>query len=277
MPLPFFTYGREEYMMRILMVGDVVGKDGQDTLLYYLPKLKEKYHPDVVVVNGENSAPNGRGIKRQTVQKFFNAGADCITLGNHAWAQKEIFDFIDHEEALIRPANFPEGTPGRGYVVLSTRKGKVTIVNLLGRTFMTPMDCPFRTMDHILDKIPPSVILVDFHAEATSEKLAFACYVDGKVSSVIGTHTHVQTADERILSRGTSYLSDVGMTGPAGGVIGMEKEAVIKRFISQLPMRFEVAKGVCELNAVLVDIHAESGKSTAIERIQINERKPFFD
>lgn len=263
--------------MRILMIGDVVGKPGQDTLFFYLPKLKAKYRPDVVVVNGENSAPNGRGIQRVTMRRMLEAGVDCITLGNHAWAQKEIFEFIDREKALIRPANFPDNTPGKGYFVFSTNKGKVTIVNLLGRTFMPPMDCPFRSMDHILENVPSSIVLVDFHAEATSEKLAFACYVDGKVSAVIGTHTHVQTADERILSRGTGYLSDVGMTGPSEGIIGMEKEAVIKRFTTQLPMRFEVAAGKCELNAVLIDIDPQNKKTTSMERIRINESNPFFE
>lgn len=263
--------------MRIIMIGDVVGKEGQDTLLFYLPKLKAKYHPDAIVVNGENSAPNGRGIRRSTLHKFFAAGVDCITLGNHTWAQKEIFDFIEQEKKLIRPANYPEGTPGSGYVVFSTKKGMVTIVNLLGRTFMTPVDCPFRTIDQILSVLPPSAILVDFHAEATSEKLAFASYVDGKVSAVIGTHTHVQTADERILPGGTGYLSDVGMTGPDEGIIGMEKDAVIKRFITQLPIRFEIAKGSCELSGVVIDINEETKKAITLERIQINEAKPFFD
>lgn len=263
--------------MRIMMIGDVVGKEGQDTLLFYLPKLKAKYCPNVTVVNGENSAPNGRGIKRSTVQKFIGAGVDCITLGNHAWGQKEIFDFIEQEDRVIRPANFPKGTPGKGYKIVSTPKGKVTIVNLLGRTFMPPIDCPFRTMDEILNTVPSSMILVDFHAEATSEKLAFASYVDGKVSTVIGTHTHVQTADERVLTGGTGYLSDVGMTGPSEGIIGMDKEAVIKRFITQLPTRFEVATGDCEVNAVIIDINDETKKTTKIERVQINKDKPFFD
>jgi 2',3'-cyclic-nucleotide 2'-phosphodiesterase len=264
--------------MRILMIGDIVGQLGQETLFSYLPLLKNRYDPDVVIVNGENAAPNGRGIRRSIVHKFLAIGVDCITLGNHAWGQVEIFDFIDQETGVVRPANFPVNTPGRGFMIISKTRGELAVVNLLGRTFMDPIECPFRTMDKILKEIPSSVpILVDFHAEATSEKQALAWYLDGKVSFVVGTHTHVQTADERILPGGTGYLTDVGMVGPYDGIIGMEKEGVIKKFITQLPVRFGVAKGRYQFNALLIDLDKQNKKVVQMRRFRIDEDNPLIN
>lgn len=264
--------------MRVLMIGDVVGSIGRQTLMTYLPKLKEMYSPDVIVVNGENAASNGRGIQRLILREWLDAGVDCVTMGNHTWGQREIFDFIDEETKLLRPANFPEGTPGKGMVVLSKQVGKLAVINLMGRTYMeSALDCPFRTVDRLLEGLNPNTyVLIDFHAETTSEKQAFAWYVDGRVSAVVGTHTHVQTADEKILPKGTGYLTDVGMVGPYDSVIGMERSAVIKRFVTQLPVRFEVAKGRTQFNAVLFDFKKETKKAQKIQRIRIDHDTPLI-
>jgi metallophosphoesterase (TIGR00282 family) len=263
--------------MRILMIGDIVGTLGRQTVLNYLPKLIQIYEPDFIVANGENAAGNGRGIQRHAVRELLDAGVNCITLGNHAWSQPEVFDFIDEEPSIVRPANYPKDTPGKGFSVFSTQAGRLTVINLLGRTYMGTLDCPFRTADEILKQIPSSsMVLVDFHAETTSEKQALAWYLDGRISALIGTHTHVQTADERILPKGTGYLTDVGMVGPADGVIGMEKSAVIKRFLTQMPVRFEVAKGQVRFNAVLIDLDKQSKKAKQLKRIQIDEDHPLI-
>lgn len=265
--------------MRILMIGDVVGQLGRQTLQTYTPQLKSTYQPDVIVVNAENSANNGRGVTREIVREFQSLGIHCLTLGNHTWGQSEVFDFIDEEENLIRPANYPDGTPGKGFTTISTPKGKVTIMNLMGRSFMSPLtlDCPMRSFEKMFKQVSAQhYILVDFHAETTSEKQSFAWFVDGKASAVIGTHTHVQTADERILPKGTAYLTDVGMVGPYDGIIGMEREAVIRRYFTQLPVRFEVARGRTQLNAVLLDFDSSTKKARRIQRIRIDEDSPWF-
>jgi 2',3'-cyclic-nucleotide 2'-phosphodiesterase len=258
--------------MRILMIGDIVGQIGQETLQTYLPKLKQSYQPDVVVVNGENAALNGRGITKDIFRGFLALGIDCVTMGNHTWGQPEIFDFIEDEDKLIRPANYPEGTPGKGYSIIYTSKGKVVIINLMGRTYAaSALDCPFRTVDHILKRISGKpYIIVDMHAETTSEKQAIAWYLDGRVSAVVGTHTHVQTADERILPKGTGYLTDIGMTGPYNGVIGMEVDAVIRRFVTQLPVRFEVSKEGFMLQGVLMDFDTTNKRAKKIKKIRID-------
>ncbi|EGK13710.1 TIGR00282 family metallophosphoesterase [Kroppenstedtia eburnea] len=263
--------------MRILMIGDVVGSPGRKALLEYLPRLKRSHHPDLIVVNGENAA-DGRGITRSIAREFFGAGVDCITLGNHTWDKREIFDFIDDEERMVRPANYPEGTPGQGYTRLKFHGGELVVINLMGRSFLSNLDCPFREADAILKKLkgnPP--VLVDFHAETTSEKLALAWYLDGRVSAVVGTHTHVQTADERILPKGTAYLTDVGMVGPYDSVLGMDKELVIKRFLTQLPVRFEVSTGRTQFNAVLIDLDPVTGKATGIGRLRFDDDKPWLE
>lgn len=263
--------------MRILMIGDIVGNLGRQTLSTYLPQIVHMFTPDVIVANGENAAGNGRGIGRAVMRELFEAGVHCITLGNHTWAQAEVFDFIDDEPGLIRPANYPIGTPGKGYTMIPSQAGKLMVINVMGRTFMESLDCPFRKMDEILQQIPPSsYILVDFHAETTSEKHALAWYLDGRVSAIIGTHTHVQTADERILPKGTGYLTDVGMVGPYDGIIGMERSTVIKRYLTQMPVRFEVAKGRCQFNAVIIDLDKQTKKAKQLKRIRIDEDTPLI-
>lgn len=266
--------------MKILMIGDVVGKPGCQTLLEYLPKLKDTFSPDFIVVNGENAADYGRGITQAIIKEWFDHGIDAITLGNHTWARPEIFDFIDDEPRLIRPLNYPIGTPGEGVCVLTTDQGQqVAVISLLGRTYMSSLlRCPFLVVDQALKEIPPStIVLVDFHAETTSEKQSLAWYLDGRVSAVIGTHTHVQTADERILTKGTAYITDVGMVGPYDSVIGMKKDAVIRRFLTQLPVRLEVADGRSQFNAVFLEIDPESKKTKKINRVHIDDNHPFID
>ncbi|WP_044642794.1 TIGR00282 family metallophosphoesterase [Risungbinella massiliensis] len=263
--------------MKLLMIGDVVGTTGRQVLQQTLPELKKTYQPDVIVVNGENSAPNGRGITQAIVREYWDLGVHVITLGNHAWDQGEIFDFIDREKRIIRPANFPVGTPGNGSTTISTPKGKITILNLIGRTFLGTFDCPFRKVDELLQKVPSShYVFLDFHAEATAEKLSMGWYLDGKISAMVGTHTHVQTGDDRILPKGTGYLTDVGMVGAYDGILGMEKDAVIRRFLTQLPVRFEVTQGRTQFNAVLFHFSPETKRTTKIQRIRIDDDKPWF-
>jgi metallophosphoesterase (TIGR00282 family) len=265
--------------MRVLMFGDVVGRPGRETLLYYIPRLKQMVHPDAMIVNGEN-ADDGRGITRGIVRELLSAGFDGITMGNHTWDKREIFDFIDKEERIVRPANYPEGTPGRGMAHLSLGQGReLVLINVMGRSFLSTLDCPFRRVDALLSEVKPGTpVLVDFHAETTSEKQALAWHLDGRVSAVIGTHTHVQTGDERILPGGTAYLTDVGMVGPRDAVLGMDKEMVIRRFWTQLPVRFEVAKGASnQVNAVVIDIDDKTGRSRSIRRIRIDDDHPLFD
>ncbi|WP_124727499.1 TIGR00282 family metallophosphoesterase [Staphylospora marina] len=262
--------------MKILMIGDVVGVIGRHVVQDELPRVTEKYRPDVIIANGENSAGNGRGIQRSAVRDLLEAGVRLITLGNHAWSHPEAVDMVRHESHVIRPANFPPGTPGRGYAVIPTPAGPLAVVNVMGRALMEPLRCPFRTVDEILKKIPADCpVLVDFHAETTSEKQALAWYLDGRVSAVIGTHTHVQTADERILPGGTAYLTDVGMTGGYDGVIGVDREAVIRRFLTQMPVRFTVAGGRTQFNAVLVDVDEKTRKARGLKRIRIDEDTSF--
>ncbi|WP_163103312.1 TIGR00282 family metallophosphoesterase [Peribacillus alkalitolerans] len=263
--------------MKLLFIGDVVGSPGRDMVKEYLPKLKEKYKPHTIVINGENSAA-GRGITEKIYRQFLEWGANAVTLGNHAWDHKDIFDFIDNEKYLVRPANFPEGAPGEGLKFVKWNSIEVAIMNLQGRTFMPPLDCPFKKADELIEiaKRRTNVIFVDFHAEATSEKQALGWYLDGRVSAVVGTHTHVQTADNRILPSGTAYISDVGMTGPYDAILGMGKEPIIKKFLSSLPARFEVPKeGRTVLSGVILEIDEKTGNTKKIERILINEDQPL--
>ncbi len=256
--------------MRILMVGDVVGKAGRDTASEWIPTLREELGAHVVIINGENAA-GGIGITPDIARAMLSEGmADVVTLGNHAWGKREIYGYLDDEPRLLRPANYPPGAPGRGSGVFTTREGSFGVVSLQGRTFMEPLDCPFRAADAILPELRKRtpIIIVDFHGEATSEKQAFGWYVDGRATAVIGTHTHVQTADERILPGGTAYLSDVGMTGPPDSVIGMSRDSVIPKFISLLPARFEVAQGAAQLCAVLIEAQPDTGEAISIRRLQ---------
>lgn len=264
--------------MRILFVGDVYGSIGREMIQSYLPKLKSHYRPTVTIVNGENAA-HGKGITEKIYRSLMESGADMITMGNHTWDNRDIFEFIDHVKKLVRPANFPEGTPGEGMRFLQINHLKVAVINLQGRTFLSAIDDPFRVADQLIEearKITP-IIFVDFHAETTSEKQAMGWYLDGRVSAVVGTHTHVQTADERILPEGTAYLTDVGMTGPYDGILGVQREAALKRFLTSLPVRFESEIGRSQLSSVIIDIHDETGKAVKIERRLINDDHPFYD
>ncbi|WP_042223705.1 TIGR00282 family metallophosphoesterase [Oceanobacillus manasiensis] len=264
--------------MKILFIGDVVGSPGRDMVQEYLPKLKEKYRPTVTIINGENAA-SGKGITEKIYKQFLEWGAQVVTMGNHTWDKKEIFEFIDEAKYMIRPANFPENNPGKGIVYLNINGTEIAVINMQGRTFLPAIDDPFTKMDLLIEeaKQRTNIIFVDFHGEATSEKQAMGWYVDGRVSAIVGTHTHTQTADERILPKGTAYISDVGMTGPYDGILGVNREAVIKRFLTSMPVRFEITKeGRTQLNGLVVSIDKNSGKSTNVERIIINEDHPFF-
>ncbi len=252
--------------MRILMIGDVIGQPGRRAVQTLVLGLRREYEIDLVIANGENIA-GGFGLTPDTVGELMDGEVDIITSGNHVWKQKEIIPYINEEWPLIRPANYPPGTPGRGYI----RLGQTVVVNLMGRVFMAPLDCPFRTADLLLEEIngtsPPQAIIVDFHAEATSEKQAMGWYLDGRVSAVLGTHTHVATADARILPKGTAFVTDVGMTGPYNSVIGSDIQTVLEGFITQMPQRLSVPKGPVILNSVLLDIDEEKGTATNIQRI----------
>ncbi|MBA7696941.1 2',3'-cyclic-nucleotide 2'-phosphodiesterase [subsurface metagenome] len=230
-----------------------------------LPDLRQQYGLDMVIANAENLA-GGIGLTLATAEELLDAGVDVLTSGNHIWAQKEIIPYLDGEMPILRPLNYPPGVPGRGYIV----KGQVLVVNLIGRTFMGNFDCPFRAMEQLLAELKPKppVIIIDFHAEATSEKMALGRYLDGRVSAVLGTHTHVGTIDTQLLPQGTAYVTDIGMTGPVDSVIGVDTEAVIYRFLTMIPHRLPVAgKGKTIFNAVLVSIDKDSGKAISIDRI----------
>ena len=247
------------------MIGDVIGKPGRKAVQELVPGLRREYEIDLVIANGENTA-GGFGITPDTAQELMYGGVDVITSGNHIWKQKEVVPYIDEEPALLRPANYPPGTPGSGYY----RLGDTGVLNLMGRVFMSPLDCPFRTADKVLEKVrasdPPKVLIVDFHAEATSEKGAMAWYLDGRVSAVLGTHTHVPTADARILPSGTAFVTDVGMVGPSNSVIGSEVRPVLEGFLTGMPRRFTVPQGPMVFNSVLVEVD-ENGKATDIQRV----------
>jgi 2',3'-cyclic-nucleotide 2'-phosphodiesterase len=273
------TKGKEGFRsMNILFVGDVVGSPGRDMVKEYVPRLKEKYRPHITIINGENAA-GGKGITEKIYRSFLEVGAQAVTLGNHTWDNRDIFEFIDDAKYMVRPANFPEDNPGKGIVYLKMNQDEIAIISLQGRTFMQPIDDPFRKADELIEEASKRtpIIFVDFHAEATSEKLAMGWYLDGRVSAVVGTHTHVQTADNRVLPGGTAYISDVGMTGPYDGILGVDREVVIRRFLTNLPGRFEVPDtDKTQLSAVHIELDKKTGKAKKIERILINEDHPFF-
>ncbi len=260
--------------MRILFLGDVVGRPGRRAVRELLPPLREKYQPDLVLANGENAA-GGNGITKEVAEELYEAGVDVLTMGNHVWDRKEVYAFIENDPRVVRPANYPPETPGRGYTIVRVGEVKVGVLNLSGRVFLPPLDCPFRTADRLISLIQQEtpLIIVDFHAEATSEKMAFAWYVDGRVTAVIGTHTHIQTADERILPNGTAYITDVGMTGPRDSVLGVKVDCVLARFLTMRPVRFEVAGGPVQLNALFLEAEPSRGKALTLERIQIFEEE----
>jgi metallophosphoesterase (TIGR00282 family) len=257
--------------MKCIFIGDIVGNPGIIALKEALPVLVSRYEPDITIANGENAA-NGFGITRKIAHDFIEAGVDVITSGNHIWDRKGIIKFIDKEERLLRPANFPAGVPGTGSRVFCTASAeKVGILNLSGRVFMQPIECPFKIGLQEVEELMKytKIIVVDMHAEATSEKISMGWVLDGKVSAVIGSHTHVQTADEKILPKGTAYITDVGMTGSFDSVIGMKNDSSIKRFLTQMPYSFEVANNDKELNCVSIEIDTKTGKALNIERIQL--------
>lgn len=254
------------------MLGDVVGRPGRTTVARLLPSLREQYSPDLVIANGENAA-GGLGITKDAAGVLLKAGIDVITLGNHTWQKKEIIPFVDEETRILRPANFPPMVPGRGGFVYKTPSGlEIGVVNLIGRTFMAAVDDPFRVADEVIGQLRTitPIIFVDMHAEATSEKSAIGRYLDGKVTAVLGTHTHIQTADERILSNGTAYITDIGMVGPTESILGLRPELVISKFITQMPRKFEVAGGPTVAMGVVVDFGAD-GRATAISRFNARE------
>ena len=257
--------------MRVLFIGDIVGSPGRQIVRDRLADLVEHQHLDLVIANGENSA-SGFGITPRIAEELFQCGIEVITGSNHSWDRKEIYDFIPHEPRLLRPANFAEGNPGSGLYVGAAKNGvKYAVLNLQGRVFLVPSDDPFKKADTELAKIPPDVafILVDIHAETTSEKIAFGWYLDGRVTAVVGTHTHVATADERVLPEGTAYITDVGMTGPRGGVIGVKREQAIEAMSTKMPIRFETSAEDPWLNAVLVTTAEQSLRAATIEQLLI--------
>ena len=256
--------------MRLLFVGDVHGKPWRRILRERLPRLRSRFGAQLVVANGENAA-GGAGINAGVIEEILAAGVDVVTGGNHTWQQRDAYELLDAEPRLLRPLNFPPGTPGRGATTATARNGtRVGVVNAQGRVFMpAAVEDPFRGVRAEVERLREEirVIIVDIHAEATSEKVALGWYLDGLVSAVIGTHTHVQTADERVLPKGTAFICDVGMTGPRDGVLGMDRERIIERFLTSLPIRFEVASGPAQLSAVAVEIDEDTGRARSIERI----------
>ncbi|MEE8320012.1 MAG: TIGR00282 family metallophosphoesterase [bacterium] len=264
------TKGTVDNSIKILFIGDVVGKPGRVAVRELLDGLIDSYKIDLVAANAENVA-GGFGVTAQTVSELFDYGVNVLTTGNHVWDKREAEPLLNEVENLLRPANYPPAAPGSGFCTVSTPGGiDVAVLNLSGRVFMECVDCPFRTADSVLEKIDESTscVIVDFHAEATSEKRAMSIYLDGRVSAVLGTHTHIATADERILPGGTAYITDLGMTGNEdGSVIGINYEAAKKRFLSHIPTRFDLAKGIPVLNGAVLTIDADSGRAESIERI----------
>ncbi|MCI4624738.1 MAG: TIGR00282 family metallophosphoesterase [Candidatus Magnetoovum sp. WYHC-5] len=262
--------------MNILFIGDIIGLGGRNALKAHMRSIVEKEAIEFIIVNGENAA-GGFGITEQIARELFDYGVHVITTGNHVWDKKEIIGYVTQNDRLLRPLNYPPGVPGFGSVIYYLKNGvKIGVINLMGRIFMAPVDCPFRTSIPEIERIQneTNVIIVDFHAEATSEKIAYAHYVNGKVSAVCGTHTHVQTADERILSKGTAFITDVGMTGPYDSIIGIKEEQIIERFLTFMPNKYDVAKGRTIFSAVVLDVDHNTGKTYSIKRIMlVSEQK----
>ncbi len=257
--------------MRILFIADIVGKPGRKAVCETIPRIVSGRDIDLVIANCENAAA-GFGVTREVVEELYECNIDVLTSGNHVWDKKEATEFIGEYETFLRPANYPPGVPGRGAVAVPTPSGKyVGVLNLMGRIFMQPLDCPFRAAEREIERLreKTSIIIVDFHAEATSEKKALGWFLDGKVSAVLGTHTHVQTADEEVLPGGTAYVTDTGMTGSFDSVIGVKKETVMERFLTQMPNKFDVAKNDLRMQGAIIDVDAATGRSTGIERLSV--------
>jgi 2',3'-cyclic-nucleotide 2'-phosphodiesterase len=253
--------------MRILFIGDIFASAGRSIVAELLPSIRQTEAPDLIIANCENAA-GGFGVTPQIADTLLEEGIDVLTSGNHIWDKRDINDYLMRTPELIRPANYPGKAPGNGYFIATAKTGtRCAVINLQGRTYMPPTDCPFRKADEILEKLHDvPVKFVDFHAEVTSEKIAMGWYLDGRVSAVVGTHTHIPTADSRILHNGTAYQTDCGMTGPYDSVIGVEKEAILHKFLTSLPVKMEAARGWVELRAVIVDVDENTGKATAIRR-----------
>ena len=257
--------------MKILFIGDIVGRGGRKAVEELLPRIEKEKGVSFSLANGENAA-GGTGITPKIMDQLFSLGIDIITSGNHLWDKKDIIPLIDKEKRLLRPANYPPGVPGFGSTVAETANGlKIGVINLCGRVFMSALDCPFRVAEREIKKLKKEtlLIIVDIHAEATSEKIAMGWFLDGRVSAVIGTHTHVQTADEGILPHGTAYITDIGMTGSANSVIGVKTDLILRRFLTQLPVRFEPAEEDIQLSGIVLDLDPSTGKANSIERIQM--------
>ena len=256
--------------MKILFIGDIVGSPGREAIRALLPELKKEFKLDFVIANAENAA-GGSGITPKVAEELFESGVEVLTSGDHIWKKREVFEIINEEERILRPANFPDCAPGSGFNIFKTKAAvKLGVINVNGRVFMEPLECPFRVALAAQEKLSKEakIIIVDIHAEATSEKVAMGWYLDGKASAVLGTHTHIQTADERILPQGTAYITDVGMTGPCDSVIGRRVEDVLQRFLSAVPTRFEIAQENVQLQGVVLDIDEETGKARSIVRVQ---------
>lgn len=262
--------------MRILFIGDVVGSIGRVMLAEYLPQLKKKYGPNITIVNGENAA-HGRGITEKIYKEMMTLGVDCVTLGNHTYGQRDSYELLDSDVKMIRPANYPVGNPGKGMQIIQFNDKKIAVMNLQGRAFMQQIDCPFKKFDALYEvaKKETDFIFVDFHAETTSEKGAFGYYADGRASVVVGTHTHIQTSDQRILNKGTGFITDVGMTGYYDGILGINKDEVIHRFLTSMPVKHVVPeKGRGVLSGVFVELKSD-GTTKKIESILINQDNPL--
>ncbi|WP_027406983.1 TIGR00282 family metallophosphoesterase [Anaerovibrio sp. RM50] len=258
--------------MKILIVGDVVGRPGRKAFKKYTKELREKHNIDIVIVNGENSAA-GKGVSRKSLDELYAAGADIVTSGNHIWDKREVYEVIDTDPYLIRPANYPEGAPGKGWCLYPFKAKNLAVINMSGRAFMPEMDCPFQKIEDVLSEIgdEADIKILDFHAETTSEKMAMGFYLDGRVQVVVGTHTHIQTADERILPEGTAYITDLGMVGPWNSVLGVKSDIIIKKFTSCMPARFDLADGPAVYSAIVVEIDDATNKPVGVERILIKE------
>lgn len=258
--------------MKIMFVGDVVGHNGRKAFRKYTPELRAERGIDVVVVNGENSAA-GKGFTRKSLDELYQGGADIVTSGNHVWDKKDVLEFIDQEPFLIRPANYPGDAPGKGWCVYPFKAKNIGVMNLSGRAFMPPLDCPFQKVEELLHEMRDEcdIVFLDFHAETTSEKTAMGYYLDGRVNGVVGTHTHVQTADERLLPHGTAYITDLGMVGPRDSVLGVKTDLILERFTTAMPVRFDVADGPCVYSAVIVTIDDATNETRAIERLLLQE------
>jgi metallophosphoesterase (TIGR00282 family) len=256
--------------MKVLFIGDIVGKGGRRAVRTFLHSVISRFRIDLTIANCENAA-GGFGITKKVADELFGLGIHLMTSGNHIWDKKEAVSLLGKENRILRPLNFPPGVPGTGSILYPVKGKKVGVLNVTGRVFMNHYDCPFRTTDRVVDEISKetNIIIIDFHGEATSEKIAFGQYMNGRVSAVLCTHTHVQTADEHILSKGTAYITDVGMTGPLHSVIGVETDQIIERFLTMMPRKYETARGESIFSGVIVDIDERSGRSTSIMRLQL--------